>query len=159
MLLHQIQSDKALFFHTSLCDLFVRAWRRVPTVVCCGCCATTQSTDDASVANSIPGAHHTSPPIPAPPPTPRPFHLSLLPHQCHSTMAGIKTWDTVAFDVHPSPCRSADSYRVRLLVAHNLGDGEWVFGGGRSPGQRNTKCWCPQRKKPWERKIKHFSYY
>ena len=121
----QRESGKA--YRTSLRGLSASARRRVATV---WCGATTQSTEEASAANGIPGVHHTSPPprptpAPVPPLTPAPpplaFRLSLpflrrLPrHSSERRGAGAPTgalaWAAAA-DAHPSGPRHSAAGRA-----------------------------------------------
>jgi hypothetical protein len=95
------------------------------------CRATTQSTDDASAAKGIPGAHHTSAPIPPltnPPPPPRSLRLSLplllrrwrRPCQSADDRTAAAAADPGAYacdaaaDVHPSPRSAAEANPFRL---------------------------------------------
>ena len=131
---------------TSLWDLSPSAPRPpLPTI---WCRATTQSTEDASAANGIPGAHHTSAPIPPatrpppeppppPPPPPRSFLLSFpfrRRRPCQSAddrtaaaaaAPGAYACEAAA-DVHPSPRSAAEAnpFRLPSSAAGGSGGGE-----------------------------------
>jgi hypothetical protein len=118
------------------------------------CRATTQSTDDASAAKGIPGAHHTSAPIPpltSPPPPPRSFRLSLplllrrWRRPCQSaddlTAAaadpGAYACDAAA-DVHPRPRSAAEAKPFRLPSS---------AGGGGSGGEEDEPLASPRARR------------
>lgn len=149
----------------SLWDLSPSAPRPpLPTI---WCRATTQSTEDASAAKGIPGAHQTSapippvtspPPPPPPPPPPRSFLLSFPLRRrrpCQSaddrTAAaaaappGAYACEAAA-DVHPSPRSAAEANPFRLPSSAAGGEGDSGSGGGGDDDEPSPRG-CRRRRR------------